>query len=133
MPFDPKKCEIPTVWCGKKQKPGVVLGDRYQCMRKGFGAGMYSEIKKLLPKDSLRHIKYVGEYYEDRFKRIGIRNINELVYRLRSMSATQIRNLLLGVFTNKGGKYDYRSFNSTLMYLYTKKVVDLPSCVEIKL
>jgi len=78
--FDLSECAIPTVWCGRgnppKRRAGddkyyYKTGDRYECMQKGFGAGMHTERKKNLPENSLQQIKYVGDVYEKKFKGAG--------------------------------------------------------------
>lgn len=141
MSFNFEECAIPTVWCGdgrrpKRKKDSETVyyrtGSRYECMKKGFGAGMYTEKKKNLPASSIQQIKYVGEVYEKRFRLKGIKNLRGLHKHLQNSSSFQTQSLLQGVFTKKGGTLDRRAYNSTLMYLYRHGIGNLPRCLVIK-
>src|SRR5690349_9856292 len=104
MVFDEKRCYIPTVYCGKQKSydkydsdNGVKYtkkGSSYECMQKGFGAGMYSERKKKIGASSLQTIKYVNEKHEKSFKKDGINTITSLKQKCRNMSANDISKLL---------------------------------------
>lgn len=139
MSFDISKCAIPTVWCGKgtppKRKPKDLkvyrVGSRYDCMRKGFGAGTAIERAKHLPDGSLQHIKYVGDVYEGRFKSNNIQDIDDLVTEAERKSKAQLKTLLKKVFTRKKGGLDKRAYNSTIVYLYQHGVGHVPSCSRI--
>lgn len=141
MAFDPKKCDIPTIWCGeadkppKKRKDGSYYyktGTRYECMKKGFGAGKHSEIKEGLPKNSLRQIKYVGEKHEKNFKKKGVYNTNNLVKECEGLTEDQIKKLLKKVLVKSDGKLDTRAYNCVLLYLYRHGVGHLPSCKKVR-
>lgn len=138
MEFDNDLCRIPTVYCGaKEQKYPYVENDNrytragtsYECLKKGFGAGMSTELLKHLPDDSLRRIRFVSDQDEKRFRDIGIRNIHELERYSRERSPTELQNLLTRVF--KVGKKNLKGFNSVLMYLHRKNIENLPKCVRI--
>ena len=141
MSFRLADCAIPSVWCGKsntppKTKPVDMIrytrpGSRYECMQQGYGAGMYSEKKKGLPKTSLRQIKYVGEVYEANFKRNGISTITHLVNKLRGKSKSVIQNTIRKAVTKKGGVIDKKAYNHCLVYLYFHGVNALPSCYRL--
>jgi hypothetical protein len=135
-----EKCSIPTIWCGTKNMPQRSLNDeKYyvrrgtptECMKIGFGAGMYSEKKKLLQPDSLQHIKYTGDVYENNFKREGIKNIPEFIKFISENSEQSIKKLLNRVYKKKGGVLDQRAYNSALMFAYKKGYQKLPPCVKI--
>ena len=139
--FNPKKCAIPTVYCGNGPVPKRKdnddtyysgLGTPYQCMQKGFGAGMHSEKNKSLPKNSVQNIKYVGEVYESNFKKRNINTIDDLVEYASSHEEKEIKKLLKKVFDKHNGILDQRAYNSTLLFLYKKGIQQLPSCVTIK-
>ena len=64
MSFDIDKCIIKQVYCGrsniipaKDKKRYSKVGSRDECLKKGFGAGMYNEKVKHLPQTSLQNIK----------------------------------------------------------------------------
>jgi|SRR5437868_5894291 len=141
MSFNPNKCAIPTVYCGKNPKiPARKKGDDHyyvrkgtpnECMSKGFGAGMINERNKKLPDNSLQQIKYVGDTYDSKFKKNHkIKNVNDLIKYAKKYN---VQRLLTGVFTKKDGKLDMRAYNSTLLYLYRVGVTNLPTCKNIKL
>lgn len=141
MSFDINKCDIPTIWCGDKSIPkkkkgsGSVYtrkGTRVECMRKGFGAGMYKEINKGLSKNSLRQIKYVGEKHESLFVKHKINNIKDLIKISKTLSSSAFEKLLKKVLTRKDDKLDKRAYNSVLRYLYLKGITKLPECKKIK-
>ena len=129
MSFRLGDCAIPTVWCGKsntppKTKPSDMIrytgpGSRYECMQKGYGAGMYGEKNKGLPKTSLRQIKYVGEVYEANFKRNGISTTTQLISKLKGQTKAVIQNTIKKSVTKKGGAVDTRAYNHCLVYLFS--------------
>jgi hypothetical protein len=102
-------------------------------MKKGIGAGINIERKKGLPETSLQQIKYVGETYEAKFKRMAprIKNTTELIAFGRRSSATVINALLKKIFNRKSGGLDRRAYNSTLMFLYRNGNSKIPKCIEI--
>ncbi len=140
MPFNISECAIPAVWCGNGNPPNRKsedqvyyhkTGTRYECMKKGFGAGMYSEKKKNLPQDSLQHIKYVGDVFEQKFKLKGINNTKKLRRELSKKTSHEMAAILKGVFTRKGGVVDKRAYNSTVVYLYQHGIGNVPKCMKI--
>ncbi len=140
MVFNASKCAIPTVYCGKGAPPKrkasdtkyyTGTGSRYDCMRKGFGAGTAIERAKHLPVGSLQHIKYVGVVYEGRFKSNNIRNIRDLLTEAERKTKAQIKRLLRRVFMRRKGGLDKRAYNSTILYLYQHGIGHVPSCSRI--
>lgn len=139
--FDPKACDIPTIWCGesdtfpKKRKNGSYYyktGSRYECMKKGFGAGTHIERNNNLPADSLQQIKYVGEKHEKDFKKAGIKNTGELTEQLGQKTTKEIEIILKKILKRSDGKLDARAYNCTIMFLHTHGVGGVPSCQIIK-
>jgi hypothetical protein len=139
--FDVDRCAIPTVYCGSGAVPERKKGDDkyytgvgtpYQCMQKGFGAGMYSEKNKSIPKTSVQTIKYVGEVYERNFKNHKINYLEDLKKYANSHNEEELKELLKDVFDKSGGILDKRAYNSTLLYLYKNGVENLPQCKIIK-
>lgn len=133
--FNPKECEIPKIWCGKGNKPSSYskTGTPYDCMKIGFGAGMHIERNKHLPPNSLQNIKYVGETFEKKFVKKGIKNIPELLKYATKSSKPQIENLLKEVFMRKKVGLDQRAYNSTLLYLYGHGIasIKIPKCTKL--
>ena len=112
------------------------VGSRYECMQKGYGAGMYGEKKKGLPRTSLQQIKYVGETYEDNFKRNGIATTTQLISKLKGQPKSAIQNAIRRSVTKKGGVVDKRAYNHCLAYLYVHGINEesgknLPPCYRI--
>lgn len=137
--FRLKDCAIPTLWCGESDEPPeekdpltryLRTGTRTECMKKGFGAGMYTERKKKLPSSSVQQIKYIGDTYEQRFKEAGIDSQIQLVKTLRELSRDEIADFLTPILT-KGKSLDQRAYNSVLVYLFQHGVSDLPVCKRI--
>lgn len=143
MSFDLEDCAIPTVYCGKGTPPKrsskeplkyyYKIGNRYECMRKGFGSGYNKAKKENLPKGSLQNISYVGEVYEKKFKSNGISNITQLLTKTRGSSKAQNKTFLTKVFMRKKGGLDKRAYNSTIVYLFQNgvDVSKLPVCSKI--
>lgn len=136
--MDIDDCIIPQLWCGNAPNPPVVRGKRYtrkgtslECMRKGFGAGMYSERAKHLPADSLMQIKYVGETYNGNFAQRGIHTIPEFEAAMRATSREHMRDVLNFVCTKRGGVLDRRAYNSLIMHLYNRGIGNIPACIRI--
>lgn len=134
------KCSIPVVWCGKGEIPSrksndekyyIRRGTSHECMQIGFGAGMYSEKKKDLDPSSLQNIKYVGETYDNNFKKEGISSIPSLLKHISSHTPLQNKILLNRVFRKKDGPVDSRAYNSTLMFVFKKGIKELPPCLKI--
>ena len=138
--FRLKDCAIPTLWCGESDEPPeekdpltryLRTGTRTECMKKGFGAGMYTERKKNLPSSSVQQIKYIGETYAGRFQEAGIETSIQLVKAMRDMSGEEIEKFLRPILT-KGKSLDKRAYNSVLVYLFQHGVSDLPACDSIR-
>lgn len=138
--FKLSECAIPVVWCGRGDPPQrkstdetyyYKTGDRYECVQKGFGAGMHTERKKNLSKNSLQQIKYVGDVYESRFKANGINTLSALREHLSKKTSTQIEKILKKIFIRKGGSIDSRAYNSTIIYLYHHGNTTVPRCLRI--
>lgn len=138
MPFKESDCIIPELWCGdgpipnKKGKRYLRAGTRSECVKKGFGAGMFSEKAKELKENSLCQIKYVGETYEKKFSKKGIKTTDDLLRKMETNTRVQIEKILKGIFKRGGNAgLDQRAYNSTLMYLYNHGVGHLPACSKI--
>ncbi len=139
MVFDPAKCAIPSLWCGRGRVPADTYdtvytraGTSHECLKKGIGAGIHEERRRGLPRNSLQRIKYVGPVFEEQFQRKGINTIPELMRRMRRLSDTGKANLLDEVFTTRRGGVDQRGVNSVLLYLYDNGVDDLPDCQTVQ-
>ena len=140
MAFSLQHCAIPTVWCGNGRRPSQKAGDttyytktgtRHDCLKKGFGAGKYTEIGKRISQTSLQQIKYVNRKYEKRFQRKGINNLTELVERCKNLDPQEIRLLLRKMYKNEDDRVDKKPYNATLIYLYQHGNDNLPTCKKI--
>lgn len=141
MNFNPLDCAIPTFYCGdKKDIPSRKKGeDSYytrrgtsrECLSKGFGAGMITERLKFLPKDSIQQIKYVGDVYDEKFKRKGIFNVEDLVSYAKNKNPIELDTLLKSVLTKKNKSLDQRAYNSVLLFLYKNGIQRIPQCIRI--
>ncbi len=136
--FSEEACIIPEIWCGESATPpkkkGTIYyktGSRYECMKKGFGAGTYTEKALTRPLSSLQNIKYVGPKYEENFKKAGIKTLAQLVTQTGSKTSTQIKTLLTGILTKENGILDTKAYNSTVLYLHRHGVANRPPCVKI--
>lgn len=141
MPFNPKRCVIPIIWCGKSRRlprsndPRVKYtrkGKPIECMRRGFGAGVSQARKATLNENSLQHIRYIGEHFDANFRREGIRTVRTLVNRMAGMTSIEKAKLLKRVFTRRDGSVDGRGYNSTILYLYGEGVTRLPICKALR-
>lgn len=134
--LDVRKCIEYSVWCGKGPIPSNTTNNKKyyrkgkpeECLKIGFGAGYYSEVKKNLSLTSLRQIKYVGEKYEKNFRKEKIGTITTLITKMKKLSAVQKRTFLLKIFKRQGAGLDKRAYNATILFLHTKGVGNLPSC-----
>ncbi len=140
MSFKPNTCKIPTVYCGKGNYKNAIAPDntRYirkgtalECISKGVAVGIMMEKAKRLPKNSLQHIKYVGETYEKKFKRQGIKTLSQLITFGKKNSAIKLKSLLQQVFKKSDNIVDQRAYNSTLIILYRNGNSKLPPCKKI--
>jgi len=140
--FNLDKCTIPAVYCGtKKTIPAKTKnnvrytrkGTPYECMSKGFGAGVVTEKLSKLPLNSLQRIKYVGETYESNFNKKNINNTDQLITRIGTLKKEKVETLLETIFRKRDNTIDRRAYNSTLVFLYTNGVhSNLPQCSKIK-
>lgn len=131
MPFNVKRCEIKTFYCGiSNNVPNGYSrkGNSYECMKRGFGVGSWQEKKKHLPQKSLQRIKYIGPKYEQNFKDEGINNTDKLVTELCKMSKRKKREFLEDIFTRENNTVDYRGYNNVLLFLHIAGVKNIPSC-----
>lgn len=141
MSFKIEDCAIPTLWCGNKkiiptrnksdEKYYTRKGTPLECMKQGFGAGVYTEKKKHLDKKSLQNIKYVGETYENNFNKKNIYVLEDLLSYASTHTAQQIKKLLTVVFKKKGGVLDQRAYNSTILFIYKNGISSVPQCSKI--
>lgn len=138
--FDIKDCAIPQIWCGESETPPKKKGDvyyktgsRYECLKKGFGAGKHTERKENLDADSLQQIKYVGDKHEADMKKRGINNISDLLAKCRKNTLEQNKSLLQDILTKSNKVIDARAYNSTLLYLYSRGITKIPTCQKIKM
>lgn len=140
--FNESECDIPTIWCGDSDKPPtkrkdgnvyVRTGTRFECMKKGFGAGTHIERKSNLPSNSLQQIKYVGEKHEKGFKKSGISNTDALTKAMSKKNSAEIEAMLKKVLTKSDGKVDYKAYNCTILWLYRHGIggEKLPACKKI--
>lgn len=139
--MDVERCSIPSLWCGGERMPKYKKGDdkKYirrgtpvECMKIGFGAGLYSERKKNLRGSSLQNIKYIGEVYENNFIKEKIKNIDDLSEYFLNTPVGRIDILLKKVLRKKNGVIDERAFNSVIMFMYRRGVYKVPSCIQIE-
>lgn len=145
--FDPRKCLIPTAWCGKGPLPPpakrrdykqnvkyVREGTKDECLQKGVGAGVHIERKKSLAANSLQNIKYIGDVFEKRFQDEGIRTTTDLVARVNRLTKVQVKSLVEKVTTKKNGRIDHRAYNHVLLWLYYEGKISqekLPLCHKL--
>jgi hypothetical protein len=137
--FNEEECIIPEIWCGeaasppkKKGKVYIKAGTRYECMKKGFGAGTHIERNSNLPTTSLQQIKYVGEQHEKDFKAAGIKTIPQLVSQMKLKTTDESGKILKRILTKSNGVLDVKAYNSTVLYLYKHGVPSAPPCQKIK-
>lgn len=137
--FNTKTCIIPEFWCGTGEMPKDSstkmyrrAGTKTECLKKGFGAGKYSEKRTGLKETSLQQIKYVGEEYEKRFRAKGIRTTTKLISEMYGKTSKGIETFLKKIFTRNSTKVvDVRAYNSTLLFLYSHGNGSLPQCIKI--
>jgi hypothetical protein len=136
--FKIEDCQIPSVWCGKGNIPRKTkvrysrTGTRFECMKKGFGAGMNTEKMKYLPEDSLQRIRYIGKKYEDNFGTFGYRTTKDLIRGMKSKSQEEMESELLIICKKSTGAVDWKAYNSTIEYLYLNGVRHTPNCRRIR-
>lgn len=141
MTFSVDTCKIPVAWCGNGKIPNKDpndleyyhhSGSRYECFKKGFGAGMSSKSRR--PREgSLREIKYIGSTYAEKFRRQNIKNLEDLYTYVEKNEISQIKKLLDKIFTKSDGNIDSKAYNSTILHLYFEgiSVNSLPDCKKI--
>lgn len=140
MTFNKKDCFIPTVYCGKgdfqetnKNTNNYIYtkkGSSYECLKKGFGAGMWNERKKDIGKYSLLQIPYVNDDIERNFKNYGIRNTQQLINDMKKLSKNQMNKALRSICKIKN-KICFKSMNSILLFLHENNVKQLPQCKKL--
>lgn len=136
--FREEDCLIPEIWCGessipsrKKGKLYYKTGTRYECMKKGFGAGMYTEKRSNLPPVSLMKISYVEEKHEELFKKIGIKSTKQLVEEMRLRTSKEISYILTKILKKDNGELNEKAYNSVVLYLYRHGVGGVPKCKKL--
>lgn len=138
--FKLEDCAIPQVWCGeskdaKKSKDPLVrytkTGSRYECLKKGFGAGSAIERKENLPASSMQQIKYIGEVHEKAFVKAGIATLDQLKKQMGKKTEKEMEDTLKRLLKNKDGKVDGRAYNSVIVHLYQHGVGGVPACVKL--
>jgi len=122
--------EKDRVWCGKKENNVSKLrkGSSYECFRKGYGAGMYNEIKKDLDKNDLRNIKYIGERYYKRFLKENVKNLNDILFVAKNFPHL-LTKFLSKILKDKNGNIDKRAFNSVLLFIDDNNVKIIGRCL----
>jgi hypothetical protein len=134
MSFDPARCVIPRIYCGNRNAlPNGYsrFGLRAECLRQGFGAGMFQEREKTLARNSLQRIKYVGDVFERNFRREGITNVDDLLEVMGNLREDNRKRLLKRIFTKANGTFDGRGYNSTLLWLHNRGMRGLPKCKRL--
>ena len=133
MPFDRDKCVIRRFYCGEKKTiPNTDVysrkGTRYECLKRGYGAASWVHHKKTLSVDSLQQIKYIGEYYEDKFNTARIKDIPNLLKIMNNLTKAKKKKKLEKLCRKRNGRIDHRTLNSTILFLYDNGVKNLPTC-----
>lgn len=123
-----EKCGIPTVYCGNKTPiPKKNLqqnlkyertGNKTECLKKGIHTGIYLERNKDLPEDSLKNIKYIGDYFEEKLISKRINTIQQLINKIKISSKNNNKTFLENISKNRVGNIDYRVYNSIIHYIY---------------
>lgn len=136
--FNLSNCYSQSVYCGDKEKKFPYIendikyisnGSSFQCLKKGFGAGIFQSLKKNISKNSLLNIKYVGTVFEKKFKRNKIYTISSLLNFSRKSKKNNLKILLEKVFTDSTGRLYINGYNSVLLFLYRNGLYNnLPSC-----
>lgn len=130
--FDKKRCEVKTVYCGNGSptKKHSRKGTQYECLKKGFGSGLWSEKTKHLSKNSLQRIPYVNGTIEIRLSSYGIKTMTQLKLFMRRLDMEEKREFLYDMCMDKG-VMDFKAYNSILLFLFDNSVQKLPSCQQI--
>ena len=138
MSFDIDRCIIKRVWCGndnaipkKDKKKYSRVGTRYECMKSGFGAGMYTEKRKGMSHKSLQQISYIGPKMEKRLIKRGIADTKQLLVKMRPLSSSTKNAVLKATLKNADGTINTKAYNSVIMYLYQNGVLNLPNCKDV--
>lgn len=133
-----ERCIIPELWCGKGRVPRrqgkryTRKGTSFECMKKGFGAGMYKEKAKHLPENSLQRIKYIGETYEANFRRKRVTTLEGLVRKVNNLNTKrQKERFLKSAVTKANDVLDSKAYNSLMLFLYSHNVRGLPDCIDL--
>lgn len=133
------KCIVRSLYCGNgkipkdtKDKKYSRKGTRHECLKRGFGAALKTEMLKTISKTSLQRIKYIGPVYEQNFKKNKIYSTLTLIKKFVPLSKSEKKNLLAKICSRSNGSIDYRAFNSVILYLYDHNIKNLPGCVLVK-
>lgn len=127
--FDPDDCVL-EMWCGTKNKPANYrrIGNRYECMKKGYGRGFWDFKKSILPEEDLEHIPYITRNnIQYLITERDINSLSDFVNLIRSFpNYIRTRDFLeidLGYTTRK-------KFNSIVLFLFSKGIPrsKLPQC-----
>lgn len=135
-PFNVQRCARKTVYCGNARAlpkapsqgrpnfdaPAVYTryGSRFECMKKGYGAGAAIEKNKHLPPNDVQNVMYIGDRYAQRLDSImNIKTFNDLrgVYN-RKTSKSSFDAQLKRVFVNSKMQFDTRPYNALLAWMY---------------
>jgi len=136
MVFNKENCIIRKIYCGDKSniprstttKKYSRKGSSYECMKRGYGIADWEHRKKELSANSLQQIPYVGEVYEANFKKAKIGTINNLLTKMRNMTADEKNKLLRKVCKKKNNQFDQKTFNCIVLFLHERGITNLPSC-----
>ena len=130
--FDKSRCEIKTIYCGNgtATKKHSRKGTQYECLKKGFGSGLWNERMKHLPKNSIQRIPYVNDTIESRLMQYGIKTQTQLKMFMRRLEKDEKKEFLYDMCMDKG-RMDFKAYNSILMFLFDNSIQRLPACQPI--
>lgn len=139
MTFDPRKCIEYSLWCGKKTMPKEIKnnklyyrkGSSTECLKIGIGAGIAQEKKNHYKEEDVRNIRYIGDQYALNFKKkYKISTLTQLITKIKSSTKEEKKKILQGALTRRNGGLDKRAYNSVLIYLYNRRISNLPPCIK---
>ena len=139
MVFRKSDCVIRKIYCGDKNVPADTAtkkysraGSRQECLQRGFGiADAQNRLKRLRP-NSLQNIVYIGDTYDQNFRKKGIRTLAGLQTKMKSLGANQKLDFLRKILIKKNKVVDQKAINSVIMWLHSKGVGNLPGCKIVK-
>jgi hypothetical protein len=137
MGFNPRNCVEYSLWCGKTEMPRGIKdnklyyrnGSSSECLKVGFGAGIYSEKRRHYAPDDLRQIRYIGDKYTSNLSKIKIKTTTQLISKMKTLTVQEKQKILQKALTKEGGILDKRAYNSVLFYLHLQGVSRLPQCI----